>query len=85
MAVFCRARPCTDLVAARWLHILDKERFTDSFSAHVDAEKAAFMTGSQVPWRVGALEGVGSEPASKTKPNWYLVANHCGHRSIFSA
>src|SRR4029077_18486977 len=53
---------------------LDKEKFSASFAADVEAEKAAFMANSQVPWGVAALEGAGSEPAWKTKPSWYLVA-----------
>ena len=53
---------------------LDKAKFAHSFAADVDAEKAAFMADSQVPWGVGALEGTVSEPAWKTKPSWYLVA-----------
>ena len=53
---------------------LDKAKFPASFAADVDAEKAAFMADSQVPWGVGALSGTISEPAWKTKPSWYLVA-----------
>src|SRR5215204_4046798 len=53
---------------------LDKVRFAASFAADVDAEKAAFMADSQVPWGVGALEGAVREPAWRTKPSWYLVA-----------
>jgi pimeloyl-ACP methyl ester carboxylesterase len=53
---------------------LDKAKFGASFAADVDAEKAAFMADSQVPWGVGALSGTISEPAWKTKQNWYLVA-----------
>jgi pimeloyl-ACP methyl ester carboxylesterase len=53
---------------------LDKEKFSASFAADVEAEKAAFMANSQVPWGVAALEGAVSEPAWKTKPSWYLVA-----------
>jgi len=52
---------------------LDKTKFTASFAADVDAEKAAFMADSQVPWGVEALEGTISEPAWKAKPSWYLV------------
>jgi len=52
---------------------LDKMKFTASFAADVDAEKAAFMADSQVPWGVEALEGTISEPAWKAKPSWYLV------------
>jgi pimeloyl-ACP methyl ester carboxylesterase len=53
---------------------LDKAKFAASFAADVEAEKAAFMANSQVPWGVAALEGAVSEPAWKTKPSWYLVA-----------
>jgi len=53
---------------------LDKAKFPASFAADVDAERAAFMADSQVPWGVAALSGTISEPAWKTKPSWYLVA-----------
>jgi pimeloyl-ACP methyl ester carboxylesterase len=53
---------------------LDKTKFPASFAADVDAERAAFMADSQVPWGVEALSGTISEPAWKTKPSWYLVA-----------
>ena len=53
---------------------LDKAKFPASFAADVDAERAAFMADSQVPWGVEALSGTISEPAWKTKPSWYLVA-----------
>jgi pimeloyl-ACP methyl ester carboxylesterase len=53
---------------------LDTAKFAASFAADVDAELAAFMADSQVPWGVGALSGTISEPAWKTKPSWYLVA-----------
>src|SRR5437870_10002606 len=52
---------------------LDKAKFHAAFAADVDAEKAAFMADSQVPWGVGALSGTISEPAWKHKPSWYLV------------
>jgi len=52
---------------------LDKMKFTASFAADVEGEKAAFMADSQVPWGVEALEGTISEPAWKAKPSWYLV------------
>jgi pimeloyl-ACP methyl ester carboxylesterase len=55
---------------------LDKAKFSASFAADVDAEKAAFMADSQVPWGVGALSGTISEAAWRTKPSWYLVATH---------
>ena len=53
---------------------LDKSKFHSSFAADVNAEKAAFMADSQVPWGVEALSGAISEAAWKTKPSWYLVA-----------
>jgi len=53
---------------------LDKAKFAASFAADVEAEKAAFMADSQVPWGIEALNGKISEPAWKTKPSWYLVA-----------
>jgi pimeloyl-ACP methyl ester carboxylesterase len=54
---------------------LDKSKFHESFAADVDADKAAFMADSQVPWGVGALAGEISEPAWKSKPSWYLLAS----------
>ena len=51
---------------------LDREKFHDSFAADVDAERAAFMADSQVPWGVDALGGTISEPAWRNKPSWYL-------------
>ena len=53
---------------------LDKTKFRDSFAADVSEAKAAFLADSQVPWGVAALSGAVSEPAWRTKPNWYLVA-----------
>src|SRR6267143_108641 len=53
---------------------LDKAKFRASFAADVDAEKAAFMADSQVPWGVDALSGTISEPAWRAKPSWYLIA-----------
>jgi pimeloyl-ACP methyl ester carboxylesterase len=53
---------------------LDRAKFAASFAADVDAEKAAFMADSQVPWGVGAPSGTISEPAWRVKPSWYLVA-----------
>ncbi len=52
---------------------LDKSKFHAAFAADVDADKAAFMADSQVPWGVGALSGTISKAAWKTKPSWYLV------------
>lgn len=53
---------------------LDREKFHDSFAADVDAEVAAFMADSQVPWGVDALGGTISEAAWRNKPSWYLIA-----------
>jgi pimeloyl-ACP methyl ester carboxylesterase len=53
---------------------LDKEKFASAFAGDVDAEKAAFMADSQVPWGVEALGGTISEAAWRTKPSWYLIA-----------
>src|SRR5712691_4852587 len=53
---------------------LDRAKFRASFAADVDADKAAFMADSQVPWGVDALGGAIRDAAWKTKPSWYLVA-----------
>src|SRR6202795_898031 len=53
---------------------LDKAKFPAAFAADVDAEKAAFMADSQVPWGVEALSGAINQPAWRTKPSWYLVS-----------
>lgn len=53
---------------------LDKTKFPSSFAADVDAEKAAFMADSQVPWGAEALDGTISHAAWRAKPSWYLVA-----------
>jgi pimeloyl-ACP methyl ester carboxylesterase len=53
---------------------LDREKFHDSFAADVDADRAAFMADSQIPWGVDALGGTISEAAWANKPSWYLIA-----------
>jgi len=53
---------------------LDRAKFRASFAADVEAERAAFMADSQVPWGVEALSGKISEPAWKAKPSWYMIA-----------
>jgi pimeloyl-ACP methyl ester carboxylesterase len=53
---------------------LDKAKFASSFAADVEAEKAAFMADSQVPWGLEALNGAVSDAAWRTKPSWYLVS-----------
>ena len=52
---------------------LDRSKFHASFAADVEAEKAAFMADSQVPWGVAALSSTISQPAWRAKPSWYLV------------
>lgn len=52
---------------------LDRAKFAASFAGDVEAEKAAFMADSQVPWGVEALSGAITKPAWKSKPSWYLV------------
>src|SRR5256712_13217523 len=41
---------------------LDKAKFPASFAGDVDAERAAFMAASQVPWGLDAPSGTISEP-----------------------
>jgi pimeloyl-ACP methyl ester carboxylesterase len=53
---------------------LDRTQFAAAFAADVDADTAAFMADSQVPWGVAALAGVVTEPAWRSKPTHYLVA-----------
>jgi pimeloyl-ACP methyl ester carboxylesterase len=53
---------------------LDRTQFRASFAADVNADTAAFMADSQVPWGLEALNGAVSNPAWKTKPSWYLVS-----------
>ena len=53
--------------------LLDREKFHHSFAGDVDAELAAFMADSQVPWGVDALGGTISEAAWRSKPSWYLL------------
>ena len=53
--------------------LLDRAKFAASFAGDVDAETAAFMAESQVPWGVDALGGVVTSASWKTKPSWYLV------------
>jgi pimeloyl-ACP methyl ester carboxylesterase len=53
--------------------LLDKAKFHASFAADVDADKAAFLADSQVPWGVNALAGKINKAAWRAKPSWYLV------------
>jgi len=49
--------------------------YVAAFAPDLDAEKAAFIADSQVPWGVDALRGTISKAAWRTKPSWYLVAS----------
>jgi pimeloyl-ACP methyl ester carboxylesterase len=52
---------------------LDKDKFPASFAGDVDADSAAFMADSQVPWGVDALAGAITQAAWRKKPSWYLI------------
>ncbi len=54
--------------------VLDKASFPASFAGDVDAEKAAFMADSQVPWGAQAVTEPIREPAWRIRPSWYLTA-----------
>ena len=54
---------------------LDQNKFSESFAADVQKDKADFMARSQVPWGLDALNGAVTEPAWRIKPSWYLVAS----------
>jgi pimeloyl-ACP methyl ester carboxylesterase len=56
------------------LLLLDREKFAASFAADVEPGLAAFMADAQLPWGVDALQGAVTQPAWKTRPSWYLVA-----------
>jgi len=53
--------------------LLDPEKFPAAFAADVKPEVAEFMAISQVPWGLGAVNGVVTDAAWKTKPSWYLL------------
>src|SRR5258708_20288321 len=50
---------------------LDKTKFAASFAGDIEAEKAAFMPDSQVPWGVKAPAAEISEPAWSSNPPPY--------------
>lgn len=54
--------------------VLDKDTFPEAFAGDVDAEKAAFMADSQVPFGLQAVTETITEAAWKTRPSWYLTA-----------
>ncbi len=53
--------------------LLDRSKFAAAFAADVNADSAAFMADSQVPWGVQAFAGAVSQAAWRSKPSWYLV------------
>jgi pimeloyl-ACP methyl ester carboxylesterase len=53
---------------------LDQSKFAASFAADVPRAKAEFMSDSQVPWGLEALNGTVTEAAWRNKPSWYLIA-----------
>lgn len=53
---------------------LDRAKFHESFAADVEADEAAFMADSQVPWGVNALGGEVTQPAWASKPSFSLVS-----------
>ena len=53
---------------------LDRSKFAASFAADVPRAKAEFMSDSQVPWGLEALNGTVTEAAWRNKPSWYLIA-----------
>jgi hypothetical protein len=57
---------------------LDREKFAASFAADVRPDLAGFKADSYVPWGLEALQGAVSQPAWRSKPNWYLVAKDDG-------
>ncbi|MCY1065315.1 hypothetical protein OV090_11115 [Nannocystis sp. RBIL2] len=54
---------------------LDRAKAHAAFAADLDADRAAFMADSQVPWGVAALTGTISAPAWKTRPSWYCIGS----------
>lgn len=52
---------------------LDKSKFAEAFAGDVDADTAAFMADSQVPWGANALGETIRDPAWRNKPSWYLI------------
>ena len=69
-----RGAPVPPILAPRDGRLfLDREKFHEAFAGDVDAEEAAFMADSQVPWGVDALRGTITRAAWRAKPSWYLL------------
>jgi len=57
---------------------LDRERFHASFAGDLPAAQAAFMSDSQVPWGVEALNGAVSDPAFASSIVEFIAAVPAG-------
>jgi pimeloyl-ACP methyl ester carboxylesterase len=53
----------------------DPAKFHASFGVDLADDVAAFMAASQTPWGTEAGDGTITDPAWRTRPSWYLVAN----------
>ncbi|SHN43142.1 alpha/beta fold hydrolase [Cryptosporangium aurantiacum] len=53
--------------------LLDREKFPEAFAADLPADEARFLAASQTPWGLGAIGGVITEAAWRTKPSRYLL------------
>ncbi len=51
---------------------LDRAKFHEAFAGDLQADDAAFLADSQVPWGLDALGGTISRAAWRVKPSWYL-------------
>jgi pimeloyl-ACP methyl ester carboxylesterase len=50
-------------------------KFPESFAADVDAETAAFMAASQVPWGLPAIKEKITQAAWKSKPTYFMITS----------
>ena len=53
--------------------LLDREKFHEAFAADLPADDARFLAASQTPWGLGAIGGVITEAAWRSKPSRYLL------------
>ncbi len=56
--------------------LLDKAKFHEAFAGDVAPDVAGFMADSQLAWSARALADRVSNPAWRSKPSWYLVAEN---------
>ncbi|MFI5953763.1 alpha/beta fold hydrolase [Cryptosporangium sp. NPDC051539] len=59
---------------------LDREKFHEAFAADLPADDARFLAASQTPWGLGAIGGVITEAAWRSKPSSYVLTT--GDRMI---